>query len=139
MRMISRMSRTPLRARALRSSSSICAWTARDQVDVLGVAALLRDDPRVQVGPHEVEVADQVEDLVADELVVPPRLVVDDPVRPHDQRVVVRGALPEARGLQRLDLAREAEGARAGDLLAEALSSRWTSKHWMLSSSISRL
>src|SRR3989475_3927597 len=61
------------------------------ELDVEGVAPVARDDVREDRAAEEREVADEVEDLVADELVAVALAVEGAAVREHD-RVVARAA-----------------------------------------------
>ena len=76
-----------------------------------------------EVADHRVaderEVADRVEDLVADELVLEAQRVVEDAGLAEDDRVVERAAERQAVLPQHLDVLEEREGARRRQLLGE--------------------
>ena len=71
--------------------------------------------------PDEREVADHVEDLVADELVLEPQRVVEETGLAEDDGVVERAAQRQPLLAELLDLLQEAERPRRRDLLGEGL------------------
>ena len=75
----------------------------------------------VEVAPEKEQISEQIERLVARQLVGKAQLVLDRSVGPHHERVLVRGAQTEVHLAQRLGLRLEAERARAGDLRLEGL------------------
>jgi hypothetical protein len=94
----------------------------------------MRDDVADERVADERQVADHVEDLVADELVLEPQGVVQHAGVAEDDRVVERAAERQAALPQHLDFLQEAERARRRDLLDEALSSIRIVRDWCRSS-----
>src|SRR5687767_4482292 len=85
------------------------------------MAAALGADEAEKRHPEEREVADDVEYLVADELVGAAQgLLVEHPVGREHDGVVERAAADEVGAPERLDLLGEAEGAGRGNLAGEA-------------------
>ena len=89
-----------------------------DQREVEGVAGVARDDVTEDRPAQQREVADQVEDLVADELVAVAELVQDAALA-DDDRVVERAALGEAVLPEVPHVLQEPVGAGGGELLDE--------------------
>src|SRR3954470_19247459 len=85
-----------------------------DERDGAGVTGLVRHHARAPPPAGEREVANTVHGLVANELVGPAELVLDDAALVEHDGVLGRGALDQALGAQRLHLAHEAERARTG-------------------------
>lgn len=84
------------------------------------MAAFFGGDLALERHSDESYIADDVEDLVTDELVVEPeRSFVEHAVGREHDGVVERSAEGEVCFPQHLDLMSEAEGARGGDLFAE--------------------
>src|SRR4051812_2280685 len=69
----------------------------------------------------ECEVAEQIEDLVADELVPEAKLAAHDALVVEHDAVIDRAAARETGSAELLDVAHEAERAGGGDLLEEAV------------------
>ena len=89
-----------------------------DQREVEGVAGVARDDVAEDRPAQQREVADQVENLVTDELVAVAELVQDAALA-DDDRVVERAALREAVLPEIPHVLQEPVGAGGGDLLDE--------------------
>ena len=91
----------------------------RGERGVQGVAAAVRDDVADDRVADERQIADDVEDLVADELVLEAQRVVEHAGLAEHDRVVERAAEGEALLAQRLDFLQEPERARRRDLVDE--------------------
>src|SRR6266851_38292 len=85
------------------------------KLDVQRVAGLAGADVPVERTPEQLEVADEVEDLVANELVAEPQRTGQDPFLVEDDRVVEASAPREPARAHPFDVAGESEGARRGD------------------------
>ena len=85
------------------------------------VSASDPDDMRAQVHAGQGHVAEDVEHLVARELVGEAQFVVDDAVGADDERVLVRGALADSLLAERLGLGERQERPRRRELLHEVL------------------
>ena len=86
------------------------------------VTAAVGDDVADDRVADQGQVADRVEDLVADELVLEAERVVQHAGLADHDGVVERAAEREALLAQRLDFLEERERARRGNLVDEALS-----------------
>jgi hypothetical protein len=86
------------------------------QRHVSRVARTVGDDMGVQPAPEKGQVADDVADLVAQELVVVAQAFVEHTVLVQDDRVIERGAHRQAAGVQRLGIGLEAEGPCRSEL-----------------------
>ena len=93
----------------------------RGERRVQRVAAAMRDEVADHRMADEREVADDVEDLVAHELVVEPQRVIQHARFAENDRVVERSAEREAALPQHLDFLQEPERPRRSNLLDEAL------------------
>ena len=91
------------------------AEEAGDQRGVHGVSGALGDDVAEDVMAGEGEVADEVEDLVADELIAEAQVAVEDAVAGEDDDAFFGGAADEAHVAQLLFVFAPAEGAGGGD------------------------
>src|SRR2546429_4499674 len=94
------------------------ALDRQPELDVERVAPVARDDVREDRTAEERQVADEVEDLVPDELVAVAQAVERAAVREHD-RVVERAAAREAVLPHEPEVLEEPVGARRGDVLDE--------------------
>src|SRR5690242_13681176 len=93
----------------------------REQRGVVAVARLPRDDAAANRPAEQIEVADDVEDLVAHELVLEAQRRIHDALVADEDEVVEPAAGGEAHALERLDLLHEPERARRRDLARERL------------------
>ena len=91
------------------------------ELDVQRVTGLPRVDAAVQGPAEQRQVADEVQDLVADELVAEPQGPGHDAAVVENDRVVEAAAPRQAAGAQGFDLAGEPEGARGRDARRELL------------------
>ena len=90
---------------------------AVDEQVVEGVSGLVDGDLAQDREPAEGEVADEVEELMADAFVLAAEaLAVDRAVPVEDDGVVERAALGQAEGAEAVHIFEEAEGAGVGDL-----------------------
>jgi hypothetical protein len=94
---------------------------AADELSMEGVAGLAGFDAAEERKADEGEVADEVEGLVAAEFVGIAEGTVHDAVLGEDDGVIEGAAADEAHGAERLDIGFEAEGAGAGEKLAERI------------------
>ena len=92
-----------------------------DEARVQRVAGPVRGDLADDRTADQGEVADQVEDLVADELVAEAERSVHDAAVVEDDAVLDRAAARQAGRAQLLDVVHEAERARRRDLLEEVV------------------
>jgi hypothetical protein len=92
---------------------------AADELGVEGVAGFAGFDAAEERESNEGEVADQVEGLVAAKFIGIAEGAVHYAVIGQDDGVIQRAAADEAHGAERLDIGFEAEGAGAGENLAE--------------------
>src|SRR3989442_3264850 len=88
------------------------------ELDVEGVAPVARDDVREDRAAEEREIADEIEDLVSDELVAVAQAVERAALREHD-RVVERAAAREPVLPHDSQVLEKPVGARRGDVLDE--------------------
>ena len=86
------------------------------------MAGAMRDEVADHRVADERQVADRVENLVADELVLEAQRVVQHAGLAEDDRVLERAAERQAVLPQHLDVLQERERARRRDLLDERLS-----------------
>ena len=84
------------------------------------VAAAVRHEVADHRVSDERQIADHVENLVADELVLEPQCVVEDAGLAENDGVVERTAERETALAQHLDFLQEAERPRRRDLLDES-------------------
>src|SRR6478752_5535469 len=80
------------------------------------MAALVSDEVADEIAAGERQVADQIERLVPDALVLHSQLVVDRPFRTEDQQVLVGHPLAEAPLAQPLGFFSQQERAGGGEL-----------------------
>ena len=92
---------------------------AADELGVEGVAGLAGFYAAEKREANQGEVADKVEGLVAAKFVGIAEGAVHDAVLGEDDGVIQRAAADEAHGAERLDIGLKAEGAGAGENLAE--------------------
>src|ERR1051326_8036000 len=92
-----------------------------DEAGVEGVSAAGCDDLADDGASAEGKGADEIEHLVAHELVAVAKRAVHDAAVVEDDRVFDRAAARQAGGAHLLDVFHEAERARRGDLLEEAV------------------
>src|SRR3989449_1685511 len=107
------------------------------ELDVEGVAPVARDDVREDRAAEEREIADEIEDLVPDELVAVAQAVERPALREHD-RVVERAAAREPVLPHDSQVLEKPVGARRGDVLDEGAlrdrkSTRLNSSHGYIS------
>ena len=90
-------------------------------LDVKGVAGLAGREMPADGDAEKEEVADEVEDLVADEFVREPERAVDELLVVQDERVREGAAEGQAAAMELGDVLEEAEGPGRGDLRTEGL------------------
>lgn len=95
---------------------------AADELGVQRMARLMGFHPRQERQTHQGQIANQVQSLVSAKLVGEAQRAVHDAVLGEDDGVFERSTADQAHGPQRLDIAVEAEGARAGKQVAESVS-----------------
>jgi hypothetical protein len=88
-------------------------------LSVQGVAGFAGFDAGEEGEADEGEVADEVECFVAAEFVRVTQRAVHDPILGEDDGVIERASADEAHSAERLDIGFKAEGAGAGENLAE--------------------
>ena len=94
------------------------AQQARDQRDVHGVAGAIGDHAAQDAVAEQRQVSDQVQHLVADELIVIAQGAVGDAVACEHDGVFFRGAADQSHLAHLLRLMQKSEGARGGDVAA---------------------
>ena len=94
---------------------------AADELGVEGMAGFAGFDAAEEGEADEGEVADEIEGLVAAEFVGIAEGAVHDAVFGEDDGVIERAAADQTHGAERLDIGFEAEGAGAGENLAEGV------------------
>src|SRR5262245_8516164 len=90
-----------------------------DQLGVESVTAAMSNELTDKVAPGQGQIADQIERLVADALVLHSQFVLERPLGPEYEQVLIRHALAEAALPQPLSLFRQQKRAGRRQLVAK--------------------
>ena len=89
---------------------------------ILSECPVITADTAPRIGrPEQVKIAEDIEDLVASELVGEAQIGVDDLIVADDDAIVELAAADQSHGLEFLDVAQETESPRRRDLHFERL------------------